>query len=203
MRESNRNNTAKWAATAEWLLNPIQRLQVMADKYGISESTLSYALMYLQKPNEDIDIHHIKVPSNTAMYRELYRQGNLTPAFIADLFIDAKIPVPVILKQALNNNTETTSEIVSEEEPTTTPTTDNAVEVHTNPVLCTRCNTVLIPNASFCHNCGAPAPISKPKALTICNGLAEIIKFALPDKHKAMCLTWLERVKDYIEQTEE
>lgn len=201
MKNSDRANKRKWEAIAAYLLklrkDPRTKLVDIAIQYNISQSTVSYGLVRLMYPAVTAVS---KINANpTLHFKRVLETNYLTPSYIKELYDRCNIPIPAILKYAVNeegNNNNIQSEPMPEKD--TTPE-ENATPTQN----CVKCDTALIPNASFCHNCGAPAPISKPKALTICNGLAEIIKFALPDKHKAMCLTWLERVKDYIEQTEE
>jgi hypothetical protein len=135
-----------------------------------------------------------KINANpTLHFKRVLETNYLTPSYIKELYDKCNIPIPAILRDAVNkeeNNNNVQVEPTPKED--TTPTQD-----------CVNCGTELAPRARFCHSCGHPVLISKQRALDICDCIAEAVKVKFAVQHQTTYLYALERIKDYIEHTEE
>lgn len=196
MKNSDRANKRKWEAVAAYLLklreDPRIKLVDIAIQYNISQSTVSYGLVRLLYPNIDIAINKINA-NPTLRFKQILATNSLTPSYIKELYDRCNIPIPAILRDAVNeegNNNNVQVEPTPEEN--TIPTQN-----------CMKCGTALIPQARFCHSCGHPVLISKQRALDICDCIAEAVKVKFAVQHQTTYLYALERIKDYIEHTEE
>ena len=195
MKNSDRANKRKWEAVATYLLklreDPRISLTNIAIQYKLSQSTLSYGLTRLIYPTVD---NISKINNNpTIHFKQMLATNSLTPSYIKELYDRCNIPIPAILRDAVDkeeNNNSVQIEPTPKEE--TTPAQD-----------CVNCGTTLIPKARFCHSCGHPVLISKQRALDICDCVTEVIKAQFTEQHQTTYLYALARIRDYIEHTEE
>ena len=189
MKNSDRANKRKWEAVATYLLklreDPRLRLVDIAIQYNLSQSTVSYGLVRLMYPTVTTVS---KINANpTQHFKQMLATNSLTPSYIKELYDRCNIPIPAILRDAVKEEWYNNSAQI---EPT--PTQD-----------CINCGTTLMSQAKFCHSCGHPVLVSKQKVLDICDYIAEAIKIQFSEQYQTTYLYALERIKDYIEHTEE
>ena len=195
MKNSDRANKRKWEAVAVYLLQLCKGIKTnlidIAIQYKVSQSTISYGLSRLLNPTV-IDVHEIReIP--TRKFQLMHDTKQLSPTVIKALYDRCRIPIPAVLRDAVNEKKNNNSI-------QTTPTSEKNINT---TKTCTNCNTELIPKAKFCHSCGHPVLITKQKALDICDCITEAIKTQFSEQYQTTYLYGLERVREYIECTEE
>lgn len=179
-------NENKWTACVDWLLHMDQNLDTIAIKHNTAQSTVSYSLKKLRFPNKNtIELRTHQCSPTTTWFRN---KGQLTLQEIAQMFKNAKVSIPSILKNKLMETHE------QKQEP-------EQNKNHAPFRRCIKCNTAIIDKAKYCYNCGTKVISKKEQMLEICDHITKAFNL-LPteDNRKTPWLNEIKTLTDFIKE---